>query len=53
MVMGAINNLSKDITIIIIAHRLNTVQNCDIIYKFENGKIIDKGSYKDLILKNN
>ena len=51
MVMEAINNIGKDITIIIIAHRLNTVQNCDIIYKFENGKIIGKGSYRNLITK--
>lgn len=48
-VMKAINNLSKDITIILIAHRLNTVKNCDIIYKFENGAIIAKGSYEQLI----
>lgn len=51
LVMEAINNLSKDITIIIIAHRLNTLQNCDVIYKFEKGEIIDKGTYKDLIIK--
>lgn len=48
-VMDAVNNLSKDITTIIIAHRLNTVKNCDIIFKFENGKLIGKGKYDKII----
>ena len=39
-VMDAVNNISKDITIILIAHRLNTVKNCDIIFKLEKGQII-------------
>lgn len=53
LVMQAINNLNKDITVIIIAHRLNTVQNCDVIYRFEMGKIKEKGSFDSLILKKN
>ena len=52
-VMDAVNNLGKDITIILIAHRLNTVKNCDIIYKFDNGQIIDQGTFNDLIDRNN
>ena len=38
-------------TIIIIAHRLTTVKNCDIILEFENGKIINTGTY-DYLIKN-
>ena len=41
-VMSEIDKLGKDKTIIIIAHRLNTISNCNIIYKFENGRIINK-----------
>ena len=41
-VMKAINNLGKDITIILIAHRLNTVKNCEIIFKLEKGKLYSK-----------
>ena len=52
-VMDAVNNLGKDITIILIAHRLNTVKNCDIIYKLDNGQIIDQGTFSDLIDSNN
>ena len=49
IVMNAVNNISKDITIIIIAHRLNTVKNCDIIFKFEKGQLINQGSFDKLI----
>jgi len=48
-VMDAVNNLSKDITIILIAHRLNTVKNCDIIFKLEKGQLKDQGSFDKLI----
>lgn len=39
-VMEAINNLSKNITIIQISHRLNTLRNCDVIFKLEKGQLI-------------
>ena len=44
-VMKEINNLRKDITIIIVAHRLNTVKNCDVIFKFEKGELVGKGAF--------
>ena len=46
--MEAINNLNKKITIIIIAHRLNTVKNCDIIYKLDKGQLISQGTYNEI-----
>jgi len=48
-VMDAINNLSKNITIILIAHRLNTVKNCDIIFKLENGQVVDQGTFDEIV----
>ena len=48
-VMDAVNNIGKDITIILIAHRLNTVKNCDIIFKLEKGKLIGQGNFEELI----
>ena len=36
-------------TIIVIAHRLSTVRDADIIYVFENGKIVEAGSFDDLV----
>ena len=49
LVMSSINNISKDITTIIVAHRLNTVRNCNTIFKLEKGRLVSKGSYQDLI----
>ena len=53
VVMEAVNNLGKkDITIILIAHRLNTVKNCDVIFKLEKGQVIDQGSFDKIINSN-
>ena len=49
-VMEAINNLSKNITIILIAHRLNTLKKCDIIYNLENGQITKQGTFNQIII---
>ena len=52
-VMDAVNNISKDITIILIAHRLNTVKNCDIIYMLNKGEVVAKGNFDELINSKN
>lgn len=41
-VMEAINSFHGKKTMVIIAHRLNTIEKCDVIYKVENGKIMEK-----------
>ena len=43
------NNLNKDMTTILIAHRLNTVKNCDTIFQLENGKLIRQGTPDKLL----
>lgn len=48
-VMYAIQNLSQDLTIILIAHRLTTVQRCDTIFELNNGSIVSQGSYQVLL----
>ena len=48
-VMDAINNISKDITVILIANRLNTVKKCDIIFKLEKGNLIEKVSFDEIV----
>ncbi len=48
-VMDAVNNISKDITIVLIAHRLNTVKNCDIIFKLDKGMLKGQGTFNELI----
>ncbi len=48
-VMDAVNKINKNVTIILIAHRINTLKNCDIIYKLESGEIVDQGTYDEII----
>ena len=51
-VIDAINKIDKEITIILITHRLNTLKNCDIIFKLDKGEIVDKGTFNKLISSN-
>jgi ATP-binding cassette subfamily B protein len=48
-VMESVDDLSEDLTIIIIAHRLSTVKNCDVIFEIDKGSVIAQGSYKHLV----
>ncbi|MEX0660701.1 MAG: ABC transporter ATP-binding protein [Candidatus Woykebacteria bacterium] len=48
-VIDAIEQLRGDRTIIMIAHRLTTVKNCDTIYLMNEGKIIENGSFEELL----
>jgi ATP-binding cassette subfamily B protein len=48
-VMESIENLDRELTIVIIAHRLTTVQNCDIIFELTSGKVAAKGTYEQLL----
>jgi ATP-binding cassette, subfamily B, bacterial PglK len=48
----AIDALKGDRTIIMIAHRLTTVKNCDTLYFMKEGKIVQKGSYDELVKTN-
>jgi ABC-type multidrug transport system fused ATPase/permease subunit len=48
-VMKSVLLLKNKITIIIVAHRLTTVENCDYIYKINNGKIEEEGIPKNVL----
>jgi ATP-binding cassette, subfamily B, bacterial PglK len=52
-VIQAIEQLKKERTVIIIAHRLTTVKNCDKLYVIKNGKITAQGNYKELLENSN
>lgn len=52
-VMEAVYALSGEITIILIAHRLSTVSNCDRLYLFEGGQVIRTGSYQEIVEQKN
>lgn len=49
IIMNNLNNHFKDITIISIAHRLNTVKKSDIILVFDEGEIVEEGNHNELI----
>ena len=51
-ISSAVASLLSERTVIIIAHRLSTVKQCDIIYVMEDGQIIDSGTFNDLAENN-
>ena len=51
-VQNAINELAKGKTVIMIAHRLSTVKNCDCIYVMKDGAVCESGTHQELMNKN-
>ena len=51
LVQKAIDNLLVDRTVLVIAHRLTTVENADTIIVMKDGQIVDLGSHDDLLKK--
>lgn len=49
MIQKAISEITRDKTVIMIAHRLSTVKNVDEIYVVENGKIVENGNHNSLV----
>lgn len=47
--MVAINSLSDDLTIIMVAHRLSTVRECDLIVELDDGRVRNRGSFDELV----
>jgi ABC-type multidrug transport system fused ATPase/permease subunit len=48
-VMNAIEGLNRDLTILLIAHRLTTMRRCDTILELENGRVVAQGTYEQLL----
>ena len=47
-----IDNLIKDHTVVIVAHRLSTIMGADIIYLVDKGKVVDSGTHNELLKTN-
>jgi ATP-binding cassette subfamily B protein len=50
-VMEAIDGLDRDLTILLIAHRLTTVKHCDVIVELDKGRVSAQGSYDELLAR--
>ncbi len=50
LISDALRELGRTKTMIVIAHRLTTVEHCDRIYEMSNGKIVRCGSYQEIVL---
>lgn len=48
-VMSSVEALQGDKTILIIAHRLSTVKNCDYLFRFENGLVVESGAPESML----
>jgi ABC-type multidrug transport system fused ATPase/permease subunit len=51
-IMESIHGLSHKKTIIIIAHRLTTLKECDVIYLLDKGQVVASGNYQELVDNN-
>ena len=51
LISELINNLSGSTTIIVVAHRLNSITKADKIFMLKNGKVIESGDHNNLIRK--
>lgn len=48
-VMAAVNALSGEKTLIIVAHRLSTVAHCERLYRLEHGRIVEEGAFETMV----
>ena len=53
LIQQAIERISQNVTIFIVAHRLSTIATADQVYILSQGEIVEEGSYQDLLLKPN
>ncbi len=50
-VQEALNNISSKNTSLSIAHRISTIRDCDVIFVVEGGRVVEQGTYNELMLR--
>ncbi|TQE98381.1 MAG: ABC transporter ATP-binding protein [Spiribacter salinus] len=48
-VMDAVGQLDPDLTVFIIAHRVQTLRECDLVIRLEEGRVVSTGSYSEVV----
>jgi ATP-binding cassette subfamily C protein len=48
----ALDDLRGSVTVVLIAHRLNTIQHADKVFLIEQGRVSDRGTFKELVRRN-
>jgi ABC-type bacteriocin/lantibiotic exporter with double-glycine peptidase domain len=48
-VMAAVNALHGAKTLVIIAHRLSTVEQCDVVYRLDRGRVVSSGTLAEVV----
>lgn len=51
-IQRALDNMRGKVTVVLIAHRLNTIQHADKVFLIDEGQIMDSGSFKELVKRN-
>ncbi len=51
-ISNALDDLRGKVTLVLIAHRLHTVQNADLVFVMDEGRIIDSGKFADVVSRN-
>lgn len=49
MIQTAIDEIRQSISVVVVAHRLSTIRNADVIHVVEHGKIVESGTYTELL----
>ncbi|HGC8287143.1 TPA: ABC transporter ATP-binding protein [Streptococcus agalactiae] len=52
LIQKAVSHITRNKTVIVIAHKLNTIKDCDNILVFDKGKIVEKGTHEELLKQN-
>jgi ABC-type multidrug transport system fused ATPase/permease subunit len=50
-IIKAMDTVKGKKTMVIIAHRLTTLRHCDLVFRFEKGRLVESGSYSEVIEK--
>jgi ATP-binding cassette subfamily C protein len=51
-IQKALDGLRGKVTVVLIAHRVNTIQNADVVFLMEDGKLVDQGTFQELLKRN-